>query len=75
MRLWTQAQPTGVMQKDNNLKHLSKSTSKWLKKKKSLEGPSQILIDIRKTGSSEFWMNVADLKQFCIEEWAKIKKK
>ncbi len=73
---------TWVMQQDNDPKHTSKSTSEWLKKKnKVLEWPSQSpdlnLIEILRHDlkqSIHAWKpsNVAELKQFCKEEWAKI---
>ncbi|KAF7645946.1 hypothetical protein LDENG_00195770 [Lucifuga dentata] len=67
---------TWVMQQDNDPKHTSKSTSEWLKqnKMKVLEqssqspdlNPIEMAIHARKPS------NVAELKQFCKEEWAKI---
>ncbi len=74
---------TWVMQQENDPKHTSKYTSEWLKKNKIkvLEWPSQspdlnlikMLWHDRKH-SIHAWKpsNVAELKQFCKEEWAKI---
>ena len=72
-----------VMQQDNDPKHTIKSTSEWLKRNniKILKWPSQSAdlnpiemlwhylkraVDARKPS------NVAESKQFCQEEWAKI---
>ncbi len=74
---------TWVMQQDNNPKHTSKSTSKWLKKDKikCLEWPSQspdlnpiemLRHDLKQSINAWKTSNVAELKQFCKEEWAKI---
>ncbi len=71
------------MQQDNDLKHTSKSTSEWLKenKIKVLESPSQSLDlnpiemlwhDLKHLFHARKPSNVAELKQFCKEEWAKI---
>ncbi len=71
------------MQQDNDPKHTSKSTSEWLKKNKSkvLEWPSQSLDlnliemlwhDLKQSFHARKSSNVAELKQFCKEEWAKI---
>ncbi len=70
---------TCVMQQDNDPKHTSKSTSEWLKKNKIkvLEWPSQNPIemlwhDLKQSLHARKPSNVAELKQFCKEEWAKI---
>ncbi len=74
---------TWVMQQDNDLKHTSKSTSEWLKKNKIkvLEWPSQspdlnliemLWHDLKQSIHAQKPSNVAELKQFCKEEWAKI---
>ncbi len=74
---------TCVMQPDNDPKHTSKSTSEWLKenKIKVLEWPSQspelnliemLWHDLKQSIHARKPSNVAELKQFCKEEWAKI---
>ncbi len=73
---------TWVMQQDNDLKHTSKSTSEWLKKNKIkvLEWPNQspdlnliemLWHDLKQSIHAWKPSNVAELKQFCKEEWAK----
>ena len=71
-----------VMQQDNNPKHTSKSTKKWLKKKCNvLEWPSQspdlnpiemLWKDLKRSVHARKPTNIHELKQFCKEEWAKI---
>ncbi len=72
-----------VMQQENVPKHISKSTSEWLKqnKIKVLEWPSQRLDfnliemlwhDLKQSIYAQNPSNVTELKQFCKEEWAKI---
>ncbi|KAK3550047.1 hypothetical protein QTP86_019146 [Hemibagrus guttatus] len=74
---------TWVLQQDNNPKHTSKSTSEWLKKNKmkTLEWPSQspdlnpiemLWHDLKKVVHARKPSNVAELQQFCKDEWAKI---
>ncbi len=71
------------MQQDNDLKHTSKSTSEWLNenKIKVLESPSHSLDlnpiemqwhDLKQLFHARKPSSVAELKQFCKEEWAKI---
>ncbi|KAK3558102.1 hypothetical protein QTP86_009893 [Hemibagrus guttatus] len=74
---------TWVLQQDNDPKHNSKSTSEWLKKNKmkTLEWPSQspdlnliemLWHDLKKVVHARKPSNVAELQQFCKDEWAKI---
>ncbi|KAK3561767.1 hypothetical protein QTP86_013416 [Hemibagrus guttatus] len=74
---------TWVLQQDNDPKHTSKSTSEWLKKNKmkTLEWPSQspdlnpiemLWHDLKKVVHARKPSNVAELQQFCKNEWAKI---
>ncbi len=74
---------TWVLQQDNYPKHTSKSTSEWLKKNKmkTLEWPSQspdlnpiemLWHDLKKAVHARKPSNVAELQQFCQDEWAKI---
>ncbi|KAK3521514.1 hypothetical protein QTP70_008596 [Hemibagrus guttatus] len=72
-----------VLQQDNDPKNTSKSTSEWLKKNKmkTLEWPSQspdlnpiemLWHDLKKVVHARKPSNVAELQQFCKDEWAKI---
>ncbi|KAK3542958.1 hypothetical protein QTP70_007913 [Hemibagrus guttatus] len=74
---------TWVLQQDNDPKHTSKSTSEWLKKNKmkTLEWPSQsadlnptemLCHDLKKVVHARKPSSVAELQQFCKDEWAKI---
>ncbi|KAK3515259.1 hypothetical protein QTP70_013040 [Hemibagrus guttatus] len=74
---------TWVLQQDNDPKHTSKSNSEWLKKNKmkTLEWPSQspdlnpiemLWHDLKKVVHARKPSNVAELQQFCKDEWAKI---
>ncbi|KAK3524910.1 hypothetical protein QTP86_011512 [Hemibagrus guttatus] len=74
---------TWVLQQDNDPKHTSKSTSEWLKKNKmkTLEWPSQspdlnpiemLWHDLKKVVHARKPSNVAELQQFCKDEWAEI---
>ncbi|KAK3533109.1 hypothetical protein QTP70_007310 [Hemibagrus guttatus] len=74
---------TWVLQQDNDPKHTSKSTSEWLKKNKmkTLEWPSQspdlnpiemLWHDLKKVVHARKPSDVAELQQFCKDEWAKI---
>ncbi|KAK3511397.1 hypothetical protein QTP70_007233 [Hemibagrus guttatus] len=74
---------TWVLQQDNDPKHTSKSTTEWLKKNKmkTLEWPSQspdlnpiamLWHDLKKVVHARKPSNVAELQQFCKDEWAKI---
>ncbi|KAK3573943.1 hypothetical protein QTP86_033016, partial [Hemibagrus guttatus] len=74
---------TWVLQQDNDPKHTSKSTSKWLKKNKmkTLEWPSQspdlnpiemLWHDLKKVVHARKPSSVSELQQFCKDEWAKI---
>lgn len=68
-----------VQQQDNDPKHTS---SDWLKKNKikTLEWPNQspdlnpieMLWDFKKVVHARKPTNVAQLQQFCVDEWAKI---
>ncbi|KAK3541742.1 hypothetical protein QTP86_002101 [Hemibagrus guttatus] len=71
------------VKQDNDPKHTSKSTSEWLKKNKmkTLEWPSQspdlnpiemLWHDLKKVVHARKPSNVAELQQFCKDEWAKI---
>ncbi|KAK3542202.1 hypothetical protein QTP86_018485 [Hemibagrus guttatus] len=68
---------------DNDPKHTSKSTSEWLKKNKmkTLEWPFQspdpnliemLWHDFKKVVHTRKPSNVAEIQQFCKDEWAKI---
>ncbi|KAK3538494.1 hypothetical protein QTP86_006194 [Hemibagrus guttatus] len=70
---------TWVLQQDNDPKHISKSTSEWLKKNKmkTLEWPSQspdlnpiemLWHDLKKVVHARKPSNVAELQQFCKDE-------
>ncbi|XP_054617690.1 3-keto-steroid reductase isoform X2 [Dunckerocampus dactyliophorus] len=72
--------PTWLLQQDNDPKHTSKSTSEWLKKNKmkTLEWPSQspdlnpigmLWHDLKKALHAGKPSNVAELLQFCKDEW------
>ncbi|KAK3542248.1 hypothetical protein QTP86_021468 [Hemibagrus guttatus] len=74
---------TWVLQQENDPKHTNKSTSEWLKKNKmkTLEWPSQspylnpiemLWHDLKKVVHAQKLSNVAELQQFCKDEWAKI---
>ncbi|KAK3556981.1 hypothetical protein QTP70_022323 [Hemibagrus guttatus] len=74
---------TWFLQQDNDPKHTSKSTSEWLKKNKmkTLEWPSQspdlnpiemLWHDLKKVVHARKPSNMAELQQFCKDEWAKI---
>ncbi|KAK3568377.1 hypothetical protein QTP86_005584 [Hemibagrus guttatus] len=74
---------TWVLQQDNDPEHTSKSTSEWLKKNKmkTLEWSSQspdlnpieiLWHDLKKVVHARKPSNVAELQQFCKDEWAKI---
>jgi hypothetical protein len=72
-----------VMQQDNDPKHTVKSTWKWLKsiQFELLEWPSQspdlipnemLWQDLKRAVHAEKSTNVAQLKQFCMPDWANI---
>ena len=72
-----------MMQQDNNPKHRRKSTTEWLQQKKIrlLVWPSQspdlnpiemLWHDLKSTVPPRHPKNIAELKQFCKEEWSKI---
>ena len=72
-----------VMQQDNDPQHKSKSTTKWLQQKKIclLEWPSQspdhnpiemLWYDLKRANHTRHPKNIAELKQFCKEDWSKI---
>uniref|UniRef100_A0A803J9K4 Transposase Tc1-like domain-containing protein n=1 Tax=Xenopus tropicalis TaxID=8364 RepID=A0A803J9K4_XENTR len=69
-----------VFQQDNNPKHRRKSTTEW-KKIHLLEWPSQspdlnpiemLWHDLKKAIYTRHPKNIAELKQFCKEEWSRI---
>ncbi|KAK3548405.1 hypothetical protein QTP70_012647 [Hemibagrus guttatus] len=71
------------VKQDNDPKHTGKSTSEWLKKNKmkTSEWPSQspdlnpiemLWHDLKKVVHVRKPSNVAELQQFCKDEWAKI---
>ena len=75
-----------VLQQDNDSKHTRKSTSEWLKKNntKTLEWPSQspdqspdlkptemLWHELKKLVHARKPSNVAELQQFCKDEWEK----
>ena len=70
------------MQLDNNPKHRGKSTTKWLQQKKIslLERPrspdlnpiEMLWDDLKRAVHTRHPKNIAELKQFCKEEWSKI---
>ncbi|KAK1798040.1 hypothetical protein P4O66_000540 [Electrophorus voltai] len=73
---------TWVLQQDNDPKHTSKSTPEWLKKNKmkTLEWPSQspdlnpiemLWHDLKNAVHAGKPSNVAELQQFCKDEWDK----
>ena len=72
-----------VMQWDNDPKHRSKSTTEWLQEKKIrlLEWPSRtpdlnliemLWYELKRAVHTRHPKNIAELKQFCKEEWSKI---
>ncbi|KAK3555338.1 hypothetical protein QTP86_014930 [Hemibagrus guttatus] len=72
-----------IFRQDNDPEHTSKSTSEWLKKNKmkTVEWPSQspdlnpiemLWHDLKKVVHARKPSNVAELQQFCKDEWAKI---
>lgn len=71
------------MQQDNDPKHTSNSTKKWLQQHRIrlLEWPSQspdlnpiemLWHDLKRAIHTRHPKNIATLKQFCEEEWSKI---
>ena len=68
------------MQQDNDPKHRSKSTTEWFQQKKMrLLGQSPDLNpiemqwhDLKRVVHPRLHKNIAELKQFCIEEWSEI---
>ena len=71
-----------MMQQDNDPKQRSKSTAEWLQQKKIhlLEWPSQspdlnliemLWHDLKRAVHTKHPKNIAELKQFCEEEWSK----
>uniref|UniRef100_A0A9J8CTE6 Tc1-like transposase DDE domain-containing protein n=1 Tax=Cyprinus carpio carpio TaxID=630221 RepID=A0A9J8CTE6_CYPCA len=74
---------TWVLRQDKDPKHTSKSTSEWLKKnkRKTLEWHSQspdlnpiemLWHDLKKVVHAQKPSSVAELQQFCIDEWTEI---
>ncbi|KAI4874360.1 hypothetical protein NFI96_002555 [Prochilodus magdalenae] len=74
---------TWILQQNNDPKHTSKSTSEWLKKNKvkTLKWPSQspdlnpvemLWHDLKKVVHVRKPSSVAELQQFCKDEWPKI---
>lgn len=70
---------TWVMQQYNDLKHTSKLTSEWLKRIQVSECPSQSpnlnlmpWHDLKQAAHTQKPSDVAELKQLCKEEWARI---
>ncbi len=75
---------TWVLQQDNDPKHTSESTSEWLKEKQNedfrvaysqspdLNSIEMLWHDLKKAVHARKPSNVAELQQFCQDEWAKI---
>jgi len=72
-----------VMQQAKDPKHTSKSSTEWLKSKRFCveERPSQspdlypiqmLWQNLKRAVHAGKSTNISDLKQFCVEEWAKI---
>uniref|UniRef100_A0AAZ3NY09 Tc1-like transposase DDE domain-containing protein n=1 Tax=Oncorhynchus tshawytscha TaxID=74940 RepID=A0AAZ3NY09_ONCTS len=72
-----------VMQQDNDPKHRSKSTTEgqqqkkiclleWLSQSPDLSPIEMLWHDLKRTVHTRHPKNIADLKQFCKEEWSKI---